>query len=464
MAEEVRIVVKQESQGNALSENAQKIEQLKAKIAELNRLEKSYTEKGMSTAATSTRTERIPYARELRDLQREERATSAVAKGSEKEREAKEAAAAAEAQLAAKRQAAADALRALEMRASGDVKGAEALERQNAIRERAIQIERELLVSRARATELATREIAAQQKIVAAMPAQGVGAAAWARGSMAAGIAPGPLSGLAGLGLSGPQAAVVAGAAVAGMLASALVRVQDEIAAAQGRSVVSGARRARIAGRSGAEAQQEAASEALDNQRALAEAIGKRGSFRDTGVLNFLKRNVGLGRFTDSYIAERENELEIARLQKETPQAQKLAVDKFSAGPGGKELERSRALIDKDQARARQLQDTISWEKEYQRVIEQTGKSEEGRALASESASNKVFLEQRSRSQEFAKLISARSGAGDIARAGSLASSQSSVGALRGAIDGLHETVRTNHREGLTAATARTFASKPYYQ
>ncbi len=73
MAEEVVIKVRQQGEGNALSEAAAKMEQLKAKIAELNRLEKNYTEKGLPQAAASTRTERIPFARELRDLQREQR-------------------------------------------------------------------------------------------------------------------------------------------------------------------------------------------------------------------------------------------------------------------------------------------------------------------------------------------------------------------------------------------------------
>ncbi|HEX8312958.1 MAG TPA: hypothetical protein VF614_16660 [Chthoniobacteraceae bacterium] len=85
MAEEVKIVVSQESRGNAISENEQKIQQLKQRMEELNRLETSYAQKGMDSAARSVRSERIPVARELRDLQREERSHQSERVASERQ-------------------------------------------------------------------------------------------------------------------------------------------------------------------------------------------------------------------------------------------------------------------------------------------------------------------------------------------------------------------------------------------
>ncbi len=84
MSEEVKIRVSEERSGNALNDAVRRMDELKAKIAELNRLEATYTEKGIKTAAADVRSERIPHARELREIERqitgEQREQAAIAK------------------------------------------------------------------------------------------------------------------------------------------------------------------------------------------------------------------------------------------------------------------------------------------------------------------------------------------------------------------------------------------------
>lgn len=83
MAEEVRIRVTEERTGTALADAQRKMEELKTKIAEFNRLESTYTEKGLPEAARTVRQDRIPARRELRELERqitgEQREQSAIA-------------------------------------------------------------------------------------------------------------------------------------------------------------------------------------------------------------------------------------------------------------------------------------------------------------------------------------------------------------------------------------------------
>lgn len=70
--EEVNVRVRQTGEGNALDAAAAKIDALKARIEELNRLEKTYNEKGITSAAASVRSERAPLEREMRGMQRQE--------------------------------------------------------------------------------------------------------------------------------------------------------------------------------------------------------------------------------------------------------------------------------------------------------------------------------------------------------------------------------------------------------
>lgn len=94
MSEEVNIRINETRQGNAVADEARRIEDLKTKIAELNRLEQAYSGKGMSTAASSVRSERAPLERELaqhtkaraaeeRAITNEHRQQEAVAKARE---------------------------------------------------------------------------------------------------------------------------------------------------------------------------------------------------------------------------------------------------------------------------------------------------------------------------------------------------------------------------------------------
>lgn len=81
----------------------------------------------------------------------------------------------------------ADQLKAIELRAAGNKKEAEALERSNAIRARAIDLERKLGIERGQAVSLATREVDAHRKIAAAQASGQLGASLLTGGLAVAG-------------------------------------------------------------------------------------------------------------------------------------------------------------------------------------------------------------------------------------------------------------------------------------
>lgn len=394
MPEEIKIVVKQESQGNALSDADQKMQTLKARIAELNRLEKGYEEKGIREAAQSVRSERTGAERELRGLERERAAET-------------------------------------KQRADAD----RAATRQRAEDERHV-----------------TREMREQHAVAGAR--RRTAQTALSEAGSVAGI---PGAGLVGGGVAGGLA-VIAGAIIG-------KAIKDQMAFLDTKNFEEGNltgtfnRSRRNRGRTNPfEAEQDAAAEYLRNKAEMESSIDKRGTFKNSTLSNVLTLGGLLGE-RDGDAAARENEERIARLQAEKARVQKDAEAAFTKGSGGQEMEMKRKLLDYDMQGVRASQDKISWMKEYDRVLKATGGNE---ALAQESAGSKVALEQRERAGQFAGLINARSGAGDIARAARLASAtnpgDTNVG---GEVARLRQAMNANHREALGAKPLKDWEQRP---
>ena len=271
-------------------------------------------------------------------------------------------------------------------------------------------------------------------------------------GAGQAGIPLGPLGNAGALGNPIALIATAIAAYVGKSFAQALERA-DSRAAEEGRGVESGNRRGMIGGKFGSEAESEASSLLENNKRELEEAINKRGSFRDKGLGDRFSRMLGFETSGDK--ASRENEQRIARLQRERPAAERLAQTKFGAGPGGDELEAQRRESRGDMVGARALRYRVEYAKEYQRILDATHSTE----LASEAAGTRIFNKERERRIEAAsRLVNARSGAGDIARAAQFAGSTQTISRdIQRAIDGLHDTVRVNHAQALNARPSARF-------
>lgn len=224
--------------------------------------------------------------------------------------------------------------------------------------------------------------------------------------------------------------------------------------------------------------EQTVAEHAARMQAKLRELEARRGTFVDSGFSDVVRKSLrpyipqgvlnyfGVDKLeTSGEQADRENEEEIARTKIANAQAQKLANQRFESGTGGMELQRSRALIDNDYRAARALEEKISYEKEYQRVLAQAGNNEAGQALAREAANNKVYLERRERESAIGRsLVNVRSGASDIARAAAFASGDFSNGGaarLHQGISRLNHTVENGQRQWITHMPPPTHMRKP---
>lgn len=315
---------------------------------------------------------------------------------------------AAEDHVGRKREIFGDEIKAKELRADGDHKGAEVLERQNAIRSRAIQIERELGLSRKESAALATREVDAS----IAVQKRGGGSG---QGGGALGQIINPATLLA-----------TAATAIATKTYRDTTDFFDTKNQEKGNAERNASRRRQIRfgtfGDSDSEREEEAVSGRKQNKQELDDALAAKGTFKNSITSNIFTLGGLLGE-RDGDAAERKNDEKIARLKSEKPAAEKLALQEFKTGQGGRELELGRRNAVGDRAGARRVEQEIAWWGEYDRLKNKLGEGNvEGEAIARESANNKVAVIQRQQNQKFAGLLNARSGAGDIARVAALTS------------------------------------------
>ena len=452
MPEEIKIVVKQESQGTALRDaerDAQRLQQTAQRGS--NRPD--------SRQAASEQALRDQFASG-------DQAPDQPADDTKSHRE----------DAALSRQIALSTeLEASQQRLSGNTEEADKLEREAELLRRAASIQTALNVSADEAKTLAQAQIGAEEKIAATKAAQRVEEEAITRQkerqaaeaklvadqrSAAIKSAVNSAGGAAGFGGLGdflslnPEAMLAkAGTTVLTKLVEGFVNTIDDKADSAAKTTYADHRRSQLASKTGISGQEGAASQFRDDKQALNEALAKRGTFHDTGIADRLWGAFGFE--TSAKRENRQNELEIARLQQALPKDEALSHEKFTNGPGGDELRAEERLASGDRRGARALRQRVEWEKELQQLVAA------GTDLwqAQEGASLKIFNEEKQRRMDAAgHLVNARSGARDIARAASLAGSDKDISRdIKRAIEGLNHTVQVNHREAMNFRGPRKF-------
>lgn len=103
---------------------------------------------------------------------------------------------------------------------------------------------------------------------------------------------------------------------------------------------------------------------------------------------------------------------------------------------------------------ARLIQDKVAWQQEYNRVFAMT-KSDSDAMAAADTAFSTT---QRERAGKFASLVTARDGAGDIARIAGLAREQRLGSRTVDILEDIHATMGKHQNDNITAATRRNFA------
>lgn len=438
----------------APSDRATRMQAVRARIEELNRLEKTYADKGMPEAAASTRTERIPHARELRDLQREQRAADRSAADSARERAASRAAEAAAVEkarrvkedvgsLADRRSDYLDGLKAKEMRAAGDTKGAAVMERQVSIRQRAVQLERELALTKGEATKLAEREYDVTRKST------------------------GLLSGAAltrGIG-----AAVTAGLGFVKHLIDDRLEASRRSAAIAAEGMETGNRTAQIAGIGGVRGEGLASGNFQQQRNELENLKNKRGTFASqapTGYMDMFKAGMkerfgktslfGIEMETDADRGERENNEKIVEKATALQLAKKQAQQKFKTGTGLKEIEAAEARSKGDMNKARAIEDALTRKREHDRLMELSGNDEK---LSSRGADAKLANIRRERAGQFGRFINSSTSAAASARIATMAAAQSGMGRDEKTGE-LIQVVKAQHQEATNAWRFRDFTRR----
>lgn len=429
MSEDVTIRVKEESQGNAVSATARRIEELKAKIAELNRLELAYTEKQMPTAAASTRTERIPYARELRDLQRQERAAEK------------------EAALAAKATGAAEAAKAAEAKAA-----------QLAVEKR-IKAEQLEQLAVLRAQEAATAKRIAQLKTRLGNAAAGAvenvaGASGFGGVTNAVGAAGGPV------GMVAAMAAIV-GAAIASSVAKqnhqlAIIGMEDAAASrVQDRSLQ---RLAGFEGSSGSARERAAsAKDEIIRREADRERLAEEAKPKWYSPSSWMKALTG-----ENQNATIENENAITRKRNEEAAAKAIQREQFERD-GAKELDITERRARGEMASAKSAEMALQYHREVVRLQKEGATNAE----ALRGADAKFSADIRDREQSVAGLINARTGAAAAARIASVAGRQFEGARDAVAAQKIEELTRVTREKADEAQATRTrpvFTSPPLHQ
>jgi hypothetical protein len=117
------------------------------------------------------------------------------------------------------------------------------------------------------------------------------------------------------------------------------------------------------------------------------------------------------------------------------------------------EIEAQKLLMHGHAREARALQDKVTWQQEYNRLRDSQATDEE----AKEGADTKIATIQRDRAGSFAKTLGARAGAGEVARVARLAAHQADGRNpdLGGDIRALHDTVRRQGDEAFRTKFSR---------
>ena len=428
MAEEIKVVVREERQGNALAEEQQRIRQLQAAA-------EAYDKKGNTTAAQSARREIV---------ERQKAITPQLTSAGQSEAAVAVAAEAKELQ------------RALVLQARLGLEYGEAAKLARA------QLTVEKGITEEKRTQGFFSQRVRQQLVTLGRDTAFGGSPATTLSSVGG-------QGLAGLGarIALPLAAI---AAVLGGLRIA-VGQQDKNAELKEKLRVESAtstRRLGIAGTwrgTSGEVQSErfqTEDEIFQREQARPELQRK----AQSGILGRLDKWTGLNFYTKGRFGYKpqsardigENEAEIARLRGLAPRQEELQQNKFSAGEGGLDLQLAR---DRGQhsvsgiKAANEHQQELDWLREYNRLRKE-GASD---AQAAEAGNLKVKQDQWEIAQRAASgLVDARSGAGDIARAASIAvSQQPDQGVLTAAINALHETAKSGFQRQHEITSRKTF-------
>ena len=398
MPEDVVINVRQTSTGSALSDTEAKIAALKAQLAELNRLEKSYSTSN-PTAAASVRTERLPVARELRDLQREQRSAQKLA-DTEATRATRDRAADERAitQEHREREAVTKARDSWMRRAGVTAGGAAAAFAGAMVEDYLLRQQIGLRDQHARASYDRARELHTTRGYSAGEAVAdegGLEGDIFERGQNRPLLQQQAKSGAVTGGLQGAAAGFASGAFIGSIIPGLGTAIGAGIGA-----VVGGAAGAYRGHMSGKRALEESDTEQVRDKEELA------------------KRHEETKR----------------RVATEISPAIK-AQEALNAG----HAQESRAIGDK---LTRQL--------EYQRLLKATLGDE---ALAAEGADTALATIHRERAGAFAKLVTARDGAGDTARVAQAAIDQ------RNGVSALHETVKEQGRAAADAAWHKKFST-----
>lgn len=437
MGEEVKIVVKEERQGNAVAEAKRDLEDLQRKVS-------GGPDKLRAEAAANIRKQQQPGAAD-------EKAAAAAAR--------KEAALTREIALATQ-------LEAVQLRANGDTAGAAALEREAAIMDRQATIQRVLGASKQDAGKMAADQVDAEIALAKQAAHRAASEKATTqelreqsklgRGAIqaVAGQMGGGAGRLAGMGRIGGLLAALFGAK---QIAQGMVGQEDAEdlqSAGMDRGYAMDAHRRRIAGGyRGSSGQSTEHIRALDDQ--IAEREGRRGELdvkargawwnplRNT---KWSKEGIDVFGFKFQGAGAREketNEQEIERLKQDRVKEERVRKQQFNEMGGGLELEiererGKRTAVGVGKARVKEF--TKGWMEDYKRALGEG--AEEGQA--SEMATLKYERTRREQAAGAASgLVSARSGAGDVAAASNWAA------ALLGnreettaSINSMHETLR----------------------
>lgn len=185
----------------------------------------------------------------------------------------------------------------------------------------------------------------------------------------------------------------------------------------------------------------------------IAELKAKRGTFVDTPILDSLKGAFGLE--TTSKEETRKNERSIVDKEGQLGAAGEADRERFEKNYGPEELSIQEALLRGDGKRAAAIKDQVEYEKERRRMLGLKASDAE----AEESAGIAVAQAQRERALAWGRLVSSRSGSADIARAASLASGGFHSGDIGAKLDSLHETVRNQSAAALAAVGGGDYRS-----
>jgi hypothetical protein len=471
MAEEVKIIVKEERSGDALRQAEEDLRKLEDRQKRLATREKTFRDKGATGQAEAVGTERQEVEKEISRKQAKIKAeTAAQAKATK--------------QAIASTKLEEEQARAGGRKAEADALAKEVKELQTALdlqtklgigQDEALKLAKESVSAKGRiaqqtaAEAAAAREATRQKKEQDALDKAGIRSPRRALTNLGIHLAQGNASPQAvgqmgGTLLAGAAGVGVAGAAIAAAVAAAAVAVTDSFftnrekdISLKNRVEESRSRDSRslrsLGGIFGSAGQAVQAglntSEEINERTAHREELKRKAKFGWYNPLRWSDKMFGTTFQTkgmgwwkpDGARAIEENEIEIERLKARREEEYQTQRKKFEE-EGALELKiaRARARHDLPGLRESRLHEsTLSFAREYKRMITAGANPDE----AKESAEITVSEQQREWMMRNASLVNARSGAGDTARAAMIAmGSVPDQAELRRSVDEMHTTLK----------------------